>query len=392
MSSKLVILEAMPAAADFYGLYWNKRPFVVPGAIAEDVIDDLIAADELAGLAMEDGPLSRMVKTAGADHDWSCRFGPFTEQDYKDAGDEDWSLLVQNVEQFHTDTASLLRYFNFAPRWLMDDIMVSYSGVGGSVGPHIDSYHVFLVQGQGRRRWKIGRQVVAQEVHIEGLDLKVLKGDFVGDEIEVGCGDVLYLPPKFAHQGTTLTPSLTFSVGFLGPKLSELLGGYANYLSEHEDLDRRYVGDGLDGDSAGFTLASGVVGNLSGNLVDQLQGIDFNRWLVQYFTEPGHEDFANEDEREDPLSTAAFKAELEQGGRLAKPEYIKFALTQVGPEKFYLGFNGQSFAFTQSQLSVIEELMKEQPVRFIESAEVMDHPATLEFLRTLYNHRGLELA
>ncbi len=178
----------------------------------------------------------------------------------------------------------------------------------------------------------------------------------------------------------------------LDPKLSELLGGYANYLSEHEDLDRRYVGDGLDGDSAGFTLAGGVVGNLSGNLVGQLQGMDFSRWLVQYFTEPGHEDFTNEDEREEPLSAAAFKAELEEGGRLAKPEYVKFALTQVGPEMFYLGFDGQSFAFAQSQLPVIEALMKEQPVSFLNNGEVMDHPATLEFLRTLYNHRGLERA
>ncbi|MBC8267831.1 MAG: cupin domain-containing protein [Rhodospirillaceae bacterium] len=388
---QFVILEAMPPAGDFYELYWNKRPFVVRGAISKDVIDGLIGADELAGLSMEEAPLSRMVKTAGPNRQWSCRFGPFSEQDFKNTGDKDWSLLVQNVEQFHPETAELLGHFNFAPRWLMDDIMVSYSALGGSVGPHIDSYHVFLVQGQGKRAWKVADQTMAEETYIEGLDLKVLDADFTGQDVEVGYGDVLYLPPKFAHQGTTLEPSLTFSVGFLGPKLSELFSGYGHYLSMREDLDQRYLGEGVDGDSVGFTLTSGVVDDVRDRFVGQLETLDFRRWLVQFFTESGHEDFGNYSEREDPIEAGALKDALEQGAALIKPPYVKFALTQTAPESFCLGFNGHSFMVGQSLLPMLKVLMKEQGVNATGNPEILSDPGALAFLLALHNHQGLEL-
>jgi len=230
-------LDAMPSSADFYRLYWNRQPFLVRAAIPEDDIAGLIEADELAGLSMEEAPRSRMVMTKGAEHDWSCRFGPFDEQDFAAAGEADWSLLVQNVEQFHPDTAELLRHFDFAPRWLLDDVMVGFSAPGGTVGPHFDTYHVFLVQGQGKRRWKISRAEIDDTDYHDGMDFKVLKNGFDGDEIEVTCGDVLYVPPKFGHEGTTIEDALTYSVGLLGPKLSELFTGYGQYLAEFEEIE-----------------------------------------------------------------------------------------------------------------------------------------------------------
>jgi len=390
MSNPLVILDTMPSAADFYGLYWNRHPFVVRGAIPEDTMQGLIAADELAGLSMEEAPQSRMVMTAGNQQDWSCRFGPFCEEDFNTAGDTDWSLLVQNVEQFHPDTAALLRHFSFAPRWLMDDIMVSFSAKGGSVGPHIDSYHVFLVQGQGRRRWKVGREPIKDEVYIEGIDLKILKGEFDGDEIEASCGDVLYLPPKFGHEGTTLDSALTFSVGFLGPKLSELFSGYGQYLSEMEDRDQRYVGDGLEGDSAGFAISRAAVGDLRDHLTKHLNAPDFTQWLVEFFSESSHEDFGNYTEREETLSTAAFAEKLKEGARLIKPPYVKFAITPSPSGTFYLGFDRQSFILDERLFSLIQKFMKEESVNATSHPALLDHPATLECLLALYNHEALE--
>jgi 50S ribosomal protein L16 3-hydroxylase len=392
MPGRLAILEAMPPLADFYGQYWNSQPFVVRQAVSGEVIDGLIDADELAGLSMQSEPMSRMVKVAGADAQWSCRFGPFTEQDFKETGEQGWSLLVQNVEQFHPETATLLRHFNFAPRWLMDDIMVSYSACGGSVGPHLDSHHVFLVQGPGRRRWKVGQQKITEETYIEGLDLRVLKDDFTGDEVEVGLGDVLYLPPKFAHQGITLEPSLTFSIGFLGPKLSELFAAYGQYLCEHEDLDRRYLADGLKADSAGFTLAPGVVDTLRGSFAEQLESLDFSRWLVAFFSEGGVDDFGNYIERDEPLNASAFKGQLKQGAILSKPEYVKLAVTKSASGKFVLGFEGQSFDLGEDQFAVIKKLINGQPLKPASTPELLDHAATLKLLRTLYNHQGLELS
>lgn len=392
MPTTLVTLDAMPSPADFYGRYWNRQPFVVRGAVAADDIAGLIQPDELAALALEDTPRSRMVLTAGDERDWSCRHGPFDEDDFTKAGDADWSVLVQNVEQFHPDTAALLRHFNFAPRWLMDDIMVSYSVRGGSVGPHVDSYHVFLVQGQGVRRWKIGREALRDEAYVEGIELQILKGGFTGDEIEVGCGDVLYLPPKFAHEGTTLEPALTFSVGFLGPKLSELYSGYSQYLSEREALDQRYVGDGLDGDSAGFAIGEGAARDLRERLTRSLGAQDFEQWLVAFFTQSSHEDFGDYAEREDEMSLEAFTAALEAGARLIKPAYVKFAVTASASGTFYLGFDAESFVLDALSLPLARSLMDEQDVDAHSHPGLMEHSATVAFLLELYNHEALEFA
>ncbi len=390
MSGALAILEALPSATDFYDLYWNRRPFIVRGAIPEEVMAGLISADELAGLALEEGPQSRMIKTAGVARDWSCRFGPFSKEDFQAAGDANWSLLVQNVEQFHPKTAELLRYFDFAPRWLMDDVMVGYSTPGGSVGPHIDSYHVFLVQGQGRRRWTVGREAIVDEVYLQGLDLKVLAGDLDGEVIEVGCGDVLYLPPKFGHEGTTTEESLTFSVGFLGPKLSELFGAYGQYLSELEDRDQRYVGDGLSPDSAGFQIGEAAAGDLGERFAAHLRSPEFSEWLVAFFSESGHPDVDTYGEREDMMSPQAFAEKLRHGAVLIKPEYVKLALTASPSGAFCLGFHGQSTNLDDGLVALVRILMKEQPVDLAATPELVDDPATLEFLLGLYKYQVVE--
>lgn len=390
MPNPLVFLDAMPSAADFYAQYWNQKPFVVRGAIPKDDIENLIAADELAGLAMDETARSRMVLTAGEQRGWSCDFGPFNEEYYDKTGDHDWCLLVQNVEQHHPDTASLLHHFNFAPRWLMDDIMVSYSAIGGSVGPHIDSYHVFLVQGQGTRSWKVGREPVAEEIYIEGIDLKILDSAIEGDEVEMNCGDVLYLPPKFGHEGTTLEPALTFSVGFLGPKLSELYGGYGQYLSECEALDDRYVGAGLDVDSAGFAISTAAAISVRDCLHKPLDTKDFTQWMVEFFTESSHEDFGQYGEREDVLSGDDFEARLKAGSELFKPEYVKFAVTTTEGGKFCLGFDSQSFTLDERLMPTILVLMKEEKISIASNPNLFDQPATVEFLCELYNHQALE--
>lgn len=391
MPNRLAVLDMMPDPDDFYRHYWNRRPFVVAGAIAPDVMDRLIGADELAGLAMEETAQSRLVETAPNLEDWSCRFGPFIEDDFSEIGDADWSLLVQNVEQFHPDTAALLTHFNVSPRWMLDDIMVSFSAPGGSVGPHLDSYHVFLVQGQGTRTWKVSHEKIQAESYVEHPDIKILAETFEGTSVDVGLGDVLYVPPQFGHQGTTHEASLTFSVGFLGPKISELFGSYGQYLAEHEQLDQRYVGDGLTPDSAAFSLSGAVVDDVRTNLSDQLDSNDFRRWLVEYFTESSHPEFGDYAEREDVLSLQELSDQLDRGSQFLKPPYVKFALTASGSGGFYLGVGRHSFDLGENELPIILELMKEHPCNPILDADVSHHPACLGFLLELYNHQVLEL-
>jgi len=387
----MVTLDAMPSIVDFYAQYWNKRPFLVRNAIDQPVMDGLITPDELAGLSMEETAGSRMVSR----QDWACQFGPFTEKDFNTAGKPPWSLLVQNVEQFHPDTATLLRAFNFAPRWLIDDIMVSFSTKGGTIGGHVDSYHVFLVQGQGSRRWTIGREPVIDEKYIDGLDLKILKDPVNGNEVKVTSGDVLYIPPHFAHEGTTLDDALTFSVGFLGPKLSELYDAYGQHIADHDALDHRYTCDGLNVDSSGFSLSADAVEALRDQLRHSLTTPAFSEWLASFFTGSAGEGPEQYSERDNTLSLADFTEALQAGGGLIKPVYVKFALIPLPTESptssskgtYSLGFNHKTFDINDDSLAVILSLMKEDAVTTKGTPTLLDH---LDLLCTLYNHQALE--
>ena len=180
MSDPLVILDALPSAAGFMRATGTDARFGPRrGRCGPDGAVDCAGR---TGRAVDGGnrPCPPRVQA-----DWSCRFGPFAEDDFSaDKDDAPWSLLVQNVDQFHPETANLLRLFGFAPRWLMDDIMVSFSNAGGGIGGHVDSYHVFLVQGQGVRRWTVGRGPAADEIYINGLDLKILRDPVEGDTFE----------------------------------------------------------------------------------------------------------------------------------------------------------------------------------------------------------------
>lgn len=279
-----MILDQFPSIDEFYKTYWGHKPFVVTGGVDSALFKEFIDGDTLAGLSLEEDIKSRLVKTAPEGGKWTCDYGPFDEDYFSTLGEKNWSLLVQNVDKHHPPTAALLESFNFSPRWLLDDIMVSYSATGGSVGPHTDSYHVFLVQGIGRRLWRIGNAPVQNEVCIEGLELKVLKNGVEGVDIEVTMGDVIYIPPNFAHEGTTLESAMTFSVGFLGPKMSELFIEYGYYLEQEETHNKRYIGQGLNAESARLEIPMQAKDTIKDELLNALHTDSFSEWLVEYFS------------------------------------------------------------------------------------------------------------
>lgn len=141
------------SAETFLREYWQRKPLLIRQAFPG--FETPLSPDELAGLALEDEIESRIVLEHGA-HPWELRRGPFTEEDFRTLPERDWTLLVQSVDQFVPEVGELLKAFRFLPSWRLDDIMISYAAPGGSVGPHYDNYDVFLLQGHGRRRWKLG--------------------------------------------------------------------------------------------------------------------------------------------------------------------------------------------------------------------------------------------
>lgn len=351
-----MILDHFPSAETFYKTYWNKQPFVVRNAINQELFEDFIDPDHLAGLALEDEIKSRIVTTSENGKEWSCEHGPFDEDHFSTLGETNWSLLVQNVEQYHHETAHLLQSISVSPRWLMDDIMVSYSTPRGSVGPHTDSYHVFLVQGMGKRQWKVGNAPLQDEDYIEGKDLKVLKNDFDGTTVDVAKGDIIYIPPHFAHQGTTIEDALTFSIGFLGPTLSEMMSEFSLYLEQSDVENTRFCGDGLDIHSDGFNISKNAEQSVQASLVNAIQSDVFSAWMAEYFSGTSHDDSEACDTIDEPLSSAEIKTYIEEGRTLYRPEHIKLTLTTSIEGTVNIAAFGKVVATCTSDSAVIASL------------------------------------
>ncbi|MFZ5755628.1 MAG: JmjC domain-containing protein [Pseudomonadota bacterium] len=225
--------------------YWQRKPLFVKNAVPE--IASLLAGDDLAGLALEKDVESRLVLRDGKPSlakSWSLRRGPFRAADFRKLPERDWTLLVQAVDHRLPELADLLDRFSFLPQWRVDDVMVSYAVPGGGVGPHYDSYDVFLIQGFGSRVWKIGPQVDDSQL-LPHPDLRILKGMDISDEFLCEPGDLLYLPPGYAHWGIAQEACTTYSVGFRAPSDRELLDGFCNHLIEHTPETERYGDPGL---------------------------------------------------------------------------------------------------------------------------------------------------
>jgi len=201
---------------EFLRRHWQKRPLYVRGALAQ--FQDLLEFADLAALASRDDVESRVVVRRGRRRETS--HGPFARLRPRP---HDWTLLVSGVNLHHADADALLRRFSFVPQARLDDVMVSYATPGGGVGPHVDSYDVFLIQGSGRRRWRIGG-----------------RASFVANT-----GDLVYLPPGVRHDGVALEPCFTYSIGFRAPRGAELGAAFLDWLHERGLPDARYRDPGL---------------------------------------------------------------------------------------------------------------------------------------------------
>ena len=206
----------------FLRRHWQKRPLFVRRALH----GALRLPDEraLTALARRDDVESRIVERRA--NRWDTAHGPFREKFH--AKEKNWTLLVSGVNLHLAAADALLRRFDFVPQARLDDVMVSFASPGGGVGPHVDSYDVFLVQGPGRRRWKIsppGKSKVQT---------------FIAEP-----GDLLYLPPGWRHDGVALEPCFTYSIGFRAPRGAELGAAFLDWLHERGLPDAAYRDPGL---------------------------------------------------------------------------------------------------------------------------------------------------
>lgn len=219
----------------FLAHHWQRRPLMIRNAI-EDFRPPL-EPDALLSLASRDEVESRLITRRG--RRWTLEHGPFDTDNLPPRTQSRWTLLVQGVDLHDDAAAALLQRFAFLPHARVDDLMISYATDAGGVGPHVDSYDVFLLQSHGRRRWRIGRQT---DYTFElNLPLKILKQFEPTDEWVLEPGDMLYLPPGWAHDGEALGECTTCSIGFRAPSRVELLRAFLADAAERiEDDERRF--------------------------------------------------------------------------------------------------------------------------------------------------------
>jgi 50S ribosomal protein L16 3-hydroxylase len=209
--SKPLPLLAGLSPETFMRRHWQKKPLVIRGAALEAT--SLIDRAALFALSAQEGVESRLV--VRKEDRWALRHGPVPRRAMPPIGQPGWTLLVQGVD-LHVDAAhELLSRFRFVPDARLDDLMISWASDQGGVGPHVDSYDVFLLQLQGRRRWRVGPPGDASLV--EGAPLKILRNFVPSEEWVLDAGDMLYLPPGWAHDGMAEGECMTASIGFRAP-------------------------------------------------------------------------------------------------------------------------------------------------------------------------------
>jgi 50S ribosomal protein L16 3-hydroxylase len=221
----------------FLARHWQKSPLLVRQAFPG--FRDPVSPQDLASLACREDVESRLVLERGGARPWQVIPGPQEPERLRRLGRSHWTLLVQGVDAWREAVARLLEPFAFVPHWRVDDVMVSLAAPRGTVGPHVDSYDVFLLQGRGQRRWQISRRF---SKHTRpGLDLQVLARFRAEQEWVLEPGDMLYLPPGVAHYGVALEECLTYSIGFRAPSPVDLLVGTLRQALATADRSRLYA-------------------------------------------------------------------------------------------------------------------------------------------------------
>ncbi len=273
--------------ADFLRRYWQKRPKLIRQAVTDFACP--ISANDLAGLACVEGSLARIVKGAGKR--FTVASGPFTDASFTRLGASNWTLLVQEVDQWDRNVRDLLKFFDFLPRWRIEDVMVSYAVKGGSVGAHVDQYDVFLLQGRGQRRWQIDDRLLARTAarqhFLPKAKLKLLAEFEPNRDWVLNPGDMLYLPPGVPHHGIALdNDCMTFSIGLRAPSATELLENFARTQAQLLSDSLRYSDPTLTNRTNSVALDEASVARVRATLAKafRLSDKELGAWFANFMS------------------------------------------------------------------------------------------------------------
>jgi 50S ribosomal protein L16 3-hydroxylase len=334
-NSPLALLGGL-SAEQFLRDYWQKKPLLVRNAYQPG----WITPDDVFGYAAADDIEARLV--AKRRERWQVSFGP---QSTLPREKRDWTLLVQGVDQRHRGAAALLRSLDFLPFWRLDDVMLSFAVPGGGVGPHVDSYDVFLLQVQGSRRWRISQQRDLSLV--PGLPLKILANFKATQEWQLDAGDMLYLPPHIAHEGVAIDRCLTASLGFRAPTFAELQREFLHFAADASTLPGRYGDQGRS--------ATSHPGELDDHLIQQAS----KQILARRFSEDDVVQFLG-GYLSEPKATVFFDAMPQKAWRLAMRRILEGVELDARSIMLYRGkrffINGEELGATGAERRLLTRL------------------------------------
>lgn len=332
--------------------HWQKKPLLIrnPWKTWANPLEP----DEFAGLACEDEVESRLIvqkaKSLKVEH------GPFAEKRFAKLGKKPWTLLVQAVDHYVPEVAALLDAFRFIPNWRIDDVMVSYASDGGGVGPHFDQYDVFLVQGLGTRRWQVGGLCDQTTALLPHDDLRLLAEFEPIEEWLLEPGDILYVPPRFAHNGVAVGDDcMTYSVGFRAPARSELIAHWCDGLLSEAVDDDRYADPKLLPQKNPGEISAAAIADLHAMVTEKLGDRDaFARWFGQYNSTRKNPELSWQPE--EPVRIERVREYVVDGVPLTRDPAARFSFVRQASKSVTLFVDGQSFDCSKETAAFAERL------------------------------------
>lgn len=354
LNTPLTLLGGMTAQT-FLDEYWQKKPLLIRAGLTD--FDVPLDADELAGMAMEEEVESRIVIENGKTP-WETQQGPFDENTFSALPEKEWTLLIQAVDHWVPEVQNLKEQFQFLPSWRLDDVMISYATEGGSVGPHYDQYDVFLIQVAGKRRWQVLAPGNYQDSAIPDIALHILDNFNVNTEMdwELEAGDILYLPPNFAHNGRSLDDDcMTYSVGFRAPSLQDALTGMRDKLCETINAKDRFAPPETGKREHSAQIHADDIAYLQTELARFISQSDaLANWLGETMSESKYPEFLaplNNQELTDAFQSA------KQGQTFIRPGDARICYYQSEDTKTISVFcNGESMAISAELASFVQAI------------------------------------
>lgn len=380
MTKPLSHLGEMPIE-EFLRDYWQKRPLLVRKAFP--YFESPIDGDELAGLALEEEVESRLILEKGKTP-WELQHGPFDEKVFAKLPESHWTLLVQAVDQWVPEVHELLNHFRFIPNWRLDDIMISYAPDQGSVGPHFDYYDVFLLQGAGKRRWRIGQTCDVNSARVEGTPLNILKEFEQQEEWLLEAGDMLYIPPGVAHWGVAEGESITYSIGFRAPSNADIVCELSQEIAASLTNDQRFSDPDLQVQNNPGEIGGQALQQIKTILLNQLTDETIAQWFGKHMTE---RKYAEDDAAEEAIEIADWQAALLDGAALWRHPAARLAYHAL-PQHALLFADGQAFNCT---LPFAELVCRELELDYQCLQTLLENNDNLHTLNALINQESLLL-